>query len=147
MGCNRNQNVLTLLHNIIERLGVMLSNLVESANGVGRMYVSPHPSLSSNFFSSSSSCLSISTWTPYASSLHLHGTNVSIFTDMGSNERPPPIRMITDEQVSGVSNMVSRLGVKSGADLNRPGILCDASDSAVSAKSARPLLKFLNAYE
>ena len=44
-------------------------------------------------------------------------------------------------------SMFSRLGVRSGADLNRPGILCDASESAVSAKSARPLLNFLNAYD
>ena len=34
MGCNGNQNVLTILHGIIEHLGFMLLNLVESANGV-----------------------------------------------------------------------------------------------------------------
>ena len=54
-----------------------------------------------------------------------------------------------DSLSSGVWNLdltCFRFGARSGAVRNRPEIVLDSKDSAVSARSIKPLLKFLNAY-
>ena len=55
-----------------------------------------------------------------------------------------------DPLSSGVWNIdltCFRFGARSGAVSNRPEIVLDSKDSAVSARSINPLLKFLNACE